>query len=55
MFIEQAYKGNNTWWRVLITTSLTVGVFISNFIAYFFMSKEQLDEIYKSMKASLRS
>ena len=51
MFIEQAYKGINTWWRVLITTSLTVGVFISNFIAYFFMSKEQLDEIYKSMKA----
>ena len=49
MFIEQAYKGNNTWWRVLITTSLTVGIFVANFIAYFTMSKKQVDEAYKSM------
>jgi cytochrome bd-type quinol oxidase subunit 1 len=49
MFIEQAYKGNNTWWRVLITTLLTAGIFIANFIAYFMMSKKQLDEAYKSM------
>ena len=51
MFIEQAYKGNNTWWRVLITIVLTAGVFIANFIMYFFITKEQLDEVYKSMKA----
>ncbi|MFI0491494.1 lysostaphin resistance A-like protein [Flavobacterium sp.] len=50
MFIEQAYKGNNKWWRVLITTLLTAGVFIGNFVAYFFMTKEQLEEVYKSMK-----
>ncbi|TRX22198.1 CPBP family intramembrane metalloprotease [Flavobacterium franklandianum] len=49
MFIEQAYKGNNTWWRVLITTLCTAGIFIGNFIAYFSMSKEQIDEVYKSM------
>ncbi|MBP6757008.1 MAG: CPBP family intramembrane metalloprotease [Bacteroidia bacterium] len=49
MFIEQAYKGNNTWWRVLITTLLTAGVFLINFVAYFMMSKEQIDEAYKSM------
>jgi membrane protease YdiL (CAAX protease family) len=49
MYIEQAYKGNNTWWRVLITTFLTAGVFLINFIAYFMMSKEQIDEVYKSM------
>jgi membrane protease YdiL (CAAX protease family) len=49
MFIEQAYKGNNTWWRVLITTTFTAGIFVANFITFFMMSKEQLDEVYKSM------
>ena len=49
MFIEQAYKGNNAWWRVAITTLCTAGIFVANFIAYFMMSKEQLDEVYQSM------
>ena len=49
MFIEQAYKGNNEWWRVLITTLLTAGIFLANFVVYFMMSKEQMDEVYKSM------
>jgi membrane protease YdiL (CAAX protease family) len=49
MFIEQAYKGNNTWWRVLITTVCTAGIFVGNFIAYFTMSKEQMDKVYQSM------
>ena len=51
MFIEQAYKGNNTWWRVLITAALTAGIFVANFVLYFFMTKAQLDQAYKSMKA----
>ena len=49
MYIEQAYKGNNEWWRVLITTLLTAGIFLANFVAYFMMSKEQMDEVYKKM------
>jgi len=49
MFIEQAYKGNNTWWRVLMTIVLTTGIFVINFIAYFLMSKKQIEEVYKSM------
>jgi membrane protease YdiL (CAAX protease family) len=49
MFINQAYKGDNTWWRVLVTTTLTAGIFVVNFIAFFFMSKEQMDEAYQSM------
>ena len=49
MYIEQAYKGNNDWWRVLITTLLTAGIFLANFVAYFMMSKEQMDEVYKKM------
>ena len=49
MFIEQAYKGNNSWWRVLITVLITAGVFILNFIMFFLMSKEQMEEAYKTM------
>ena len=49
MYINQAYKGDNTWWRVLITTLLTTGIFIANFIMFFLMSKEQMDEVYKKM------
>lgn len=49
MYIEQAYKGNNDWWRVLITTLLTAGIFLANFVAYFMMSKEQMDDVYKKM------
>ncbi|WP_281298535.1 CPBP family intramembrane glutamic endopeptidase [Flavobacterium limnophilum] len=49
MFINQAYKGDNTWWRVLITTLLTAGVFIANVIMYFVMSKEELDKVYQTM------
>jgi membrane protease YdiL (CAAX protease family) len=49
MFIEQAYKGINTWWRVVITTLCTVGIFVVNFIAFFMMSSEQIEEVYKSM------
>lgn len=49
MFVEQAYKGKNDWWRVLITTLCTAGIFVGNFVAYFMMSKEQIDEVYQSM------
>ena len=49
MFINQAYKGESTWWKVLITTLLTTGIFIANFILFFLMSKEQMDEAYKKM------
>ena len=50
MFIEQAYKGNNIWWRVLITTIITTGIFILNFIMFFIMSKEQMKAAYDMMK-----
>ena len=50
MFIEQAYKGNNTWWRVVITALLTTGIFIGNFIMYFMMSDKQMKAAYDMMK-----
>ena len=49
MYIEQAYKGNNTWWRVFVTALFSVGIFVVNFITFFLMSKEEMDEAYKSM------
>lgn len=51
MFIEQAFKGKNDWWRVFLTTIITCGVFILNFIMYFFLSKEDIDQTYELMKA----
>ena len=50
MFIEQAYKGNNKWWRVLLTALLTSGIFIASIIAYFFMTKEEIQASYELMK-----
>lgn len=50
MFIEQAYKGNNIWWRILITTLLTTGIFIINFVVYMLLSKEDLDKMYETAK-----
>ena len=49
MYINQAYKGKNEWWRFLLTSFLATGLFIANFIMYFFVSKEQISEAYESM------
>lgn len=50
MFIEQAYKGKNDWWRVAITTAVSTGIFILNFIVFLIMPAEQLEETYDLMK-----
>jgi membrane protease YdiL (CAAX protease family) len=50
MFIEQAYKGNNTWFRVVITALMTMGIFIVNFVAYFFLTAEDMKAAYALMK-----
>jgi len=55
MFIEQAYKGNNEWWRVLITTLLATGVFLANFVMMFFISDVQLAELYSQMNSIPRN
>ncbi len=36
-FIQQAYKGNNSWWRWVFTTLVVMSPFILNFAIYFFM------------------
>ena len=51
MFIEQAYKGNNKWWRVLVTTFLATGIFIANIIAFFVMPQEAIDKSNELLKS----
>lgn len=50
MFIEQAYKGNNAWWRVALTTFFTTIVFVANVILFFLMSEEKQQKTYDLMK-----
>ncbi|MDI1316621.1 type II CAAX endopeptidase family protein [Flavobacterium sp.] len=55
MFIEQAYKGNNEWWRVLVTTLLSAGVFIVNLILFFVLPADilkQSTDLAKSMSST---
>ena len=49
MFIEQAYKGNNAWWRVMITTMMSCGIFLLNFLVLFLVTDDQLKQMYASM------
>ncbi len=51
MYIEQAYKGDNTGWKVILTTLIATGIFIVNFITYLFISAEDLDKTYEMMKS----
>ena len=51
MFIEQAYKGKNDLWRVIVTTLVSTGIFIANFIGYLLISDEEMDQTYELMKS----
>lgn len=50
MFIEQACKGKNDLWRVIVTTLVSTGIFIANFIGYLLISDEEMDQTYELMK-----
>ncbi len=50
MFIEQAYKGKNDWWRVLVTLILTTGILLINMVMFFIISPEELKATYDLMK-----
>jgi uncharacterized protein len=50
MYIEQAYKGNNIIWRVVLTSFITTGIFVVNMIAYLFMTKSEMQQAYDLMK-----
>lgn len=50
MFIEQAYKGNNEWWRVFITTFICTFIFILNVIVFFSLPEDQQQQAYDLLK-----
>ena len=50
MFIEQAYKGDNTPWKVLLTSGITLAIFIANLIMFLLSTKEDMDAAYELMK-----
>ncbi|RZJ66633.1 MAG: CPBP family intramembrane metalloprotease [Flavobacterium sp.] len=51
MFIEQAYKGDNTPWKVLLTAALTTGIFVINFVfVFFFTTPEETAQMYEMIK-----
>ncbi len=47
MFIQQAYKGDNTSWKVVITTILMLAIFVANIIAVIFGEIDTLAETDK--------
>ncbi len=49
-FIQQAYKGKNELWMFILTTLLVSGIFIINIIAFLFMSSEDMELAYDTMK-----
>ncbi len=50
MFIEQAYKGDNALWKVLLTSGITMAVFILNLIVFLLTSEEDMAAAYDMMK-----
>ncbi len=50
MYIEQAYKGDNASWRVMLTLLVSTGFLIANSIFVMFLSKEEMDKVYELMK-----
>ncbi|KJD32980.1 hypothetical protein PK35_08375 [Tamlana nanhaiensis] len=50
-YIQQAYKGKRELWMFLLTALLISGIFIINFIAFLFTSKEDMEKLYETMKA----
>lgn len=50
MYIEQAYKGDNTTWKIIVTTILSTGIFVANFVFLLIMSPEDLQNAYDLAK-----
>jgi hypothetical protein len=51
MYIEQAYKGDNASWKVILTVLLSTGIFIMNFIVFLFITPEELEKTYEMMRS----
>ena len=47
MYIQQAYKGDNTTWKVLLTTFMVLFIFIANLVMFFTSDIDTLSEMDK--------
>ncbi|HEY0091187.1 MAG TPA: CPBP family intramembrane glutamic endopeptidase [Flavobacterium sp.] len=50
MFIELAFKGDNTWWKVWLTAILSTAVFLVNFVFFLVLPEDRLENVYDSLK-----
>jgi len=50
MYIEQAYRGDNTTWKIIVTTILSTGIFVANLVFLLIMSPEDLQNAYDLAK-----
>ncbi len=54
MFIEQAYKGENETWKFVITSILTMGIFIANLLFFLFVDVDPqaaMDDMMRLFKS----
>lgn len=47
MFIEQAFKGDNAWWKVMITTLVSGGIFFLNILVFLLIPDDMLKAVYE--------
>lgn len=47
MFIEQAYKGENETWKFVLTTIITMGIFVANLLFFIFVDVDVQAEMDK--------
>ncbi|WP_420574081.1 CPBP family intramembrane glutamic endopeptidase [Kordia sp.] len=55
MFIQQAYKGDNTAWKVLLTSFMMLSIFIGNIIFVLFSdvdAMEEMDKMYEMIPSN---
>jgi len=50
MYIEEAYKGDNAVWKVIITSTICLGVFILNLLAFIFLDIDTEVEMDRMMQ-----
>src|SRR6056297_626186 len=50
MYIEQAYRGDNNTWKIIVTTILSTGIFVANLVFLLIMSPEDLQNAYDLAK-----
>jgi len=51
MYIEQAYKGDNTSWKVVMTVILSTGFLLLNYAIFLVTSSEDMEKMHEMVKS----